>query len=148
MDDLHSTLVAVHRCCLPWLQALLTLSHKYFALFNRSTCALSVLCHYSGLQGIHLATSSCSQKQPYSWKGSTTRLTTLLNRQVYRDCHPRCMQFQAFQIYPAPCKLWSSNLPNPTGQAWTSRVLNCRDTLQVEPASGIALMLGLFNRLY
>jgi len=82
MDNLHSTLVAVHRCCLPWLQALLTLSHKYFSLFNRSTCALSVPCQYSGLQGIHLATSSCSQKQPYSWKGSTTRLTTLLNRQV------------------------------------------------------------------
>jgi len=49
MVDLLSTLVIVHRCCLLRLQALLTLSHKYFSLFNRSTCALSVPYQYSGL---------------------------------------------------------------------------------------------------
>jgi len=39
------------------LQVLLTLSHKYFARFNRSTCALSVSCHYYDLRRIHLVYS-------------------------------------------------------------------------------------------
>jgi hypothetical protein len=37
------------------LQGLLTLFAESFASFNRSTCALSVPCWYSALQGIHLA---------------------------------------------------------------------------------------------
>jgi len=83
MVDLLSTLVIVHRCCLSRLQALLTLSHKYFSLFNRSTCALSVPHRYSGLRGIHLASSSCSQKQLYSWKTSTQEKTHRATRQVH-----------------------------------------------------------------
>ncbi len=39
----------------PRLQGLLTLFAKSFASFNHSTCALSVPCRYSSLQGIHPA---------------------------------------------------------------------------------------------
>jgi len=52
----------VYRCCLSWLQALLTLSHKYFAPFNRSTCALSVSCRYLGLERIHVPSSDYKLK--------------------------------------------------------------------------------------
>jgi len=114
LEDLHSTLETVHCCCLPWLQALLTLSHKYFALFNHSTCALSVPCHCSGLQGIHLATSSCSQKQLYSWKNPTLGLPHPWTGEG--DCHPSCVQFQASLSYPGLYNQLSSDTPYPTGQ--------------------------------
>lgn len=95
MYDLLSTLVIVHRCCLSRLQALLTLSHKYFSLFNRSTCALSVPYRYSGLRGIHLASSSCSQKQLYSWKNSTQEKTHRATRLAHwKGCHLCCVPFQ------------------------------------------------------
>jgi len=64
---------------LTWLQVLLTLSHKYFAHFNRSTCALSVSCHYLGLRGIHLAYSLWNQKQSYSFE-NPKRTTELASR--------------------------------------------------------------------
>lgn len=43
-----------------------TLFTEFFALFNHSTCALSVSCGYLGLQGYPLASSGCIHKQPYS----------------------------------------------------------------------------------
>lgn len=69
---------------LTWLQVLLTLSHKYFAHFNRSTCALSVSCHYLGLRGIHLAYSLWNQKQSYSFR-IQSGLTELASKNT--KCH-------------------------------------------------------------
>lgn len=52
---------------LPWLQVLLTLSHKCFSHFSRPTCSLSVSCRYLGLREIHLASSNNMLKLFYSW---------------------------------------------------------------------------------
>lgn len=71
---------------LTWLQVLLTLSHKYFAHFNRSTCALSVSCHYLGLRGIHLAYSLWNQKQSYSLRIQSGPTKTVLASNAYK-CH-------------------------------------------------------------
>lgn len=48
------------------LQGLLTQILKSFARFNRSTCALSVSCHYNDLWEIHLTFSLWNHKQSYS----------------------------------------------------------------------------------
>lgn len=103
MTDPHSALEVAYRCCLSWLQALLTLSHKYFALFNRSTCALSVPCQYLGLEEIHLPSSGCMLKQPYSWMLGTTIEHMISHQTVLEDCHLCCVSFQTTQSNKNPC---------------------------------------------
>jgi len=113
-EDLLSVLDFVHRCCLPRLQALLTLSHKYFALFTRATCALSVLCQYLGLGEIHLPSSGCMLKQPYSWMPGTCFNTKFLDRQ-FRGLSPQLCVIPDNLICQELSAL-TSLAPHPTGQ--------------------------------
>jgi hypothetical protein len=122
----------------PWLQVLLTLFHRCFSHFNRSTCLLSVSCQYLGLRGIHLASSNNTLKLFYSL--SSTGLGNKLRlRLKVRDYNPsKDGSFQTSR-YSQRSTTFISMLPTPYIPRQRQA---CLPSTGLPCGSGIALLVS------